>query len=1001
MGVTEVGARVRHRGSGDVGVVIEVAGGTVKVAFAAGIEYVTAADLEPLEPEPHELLAAGKLDEPVGAHLRLLARLIAHAYAYDESAALSNARLEPKLHQAFVAHRVVAQKLAPRMILADEVGLGKTIEAGLVLKELRARDLATRILVITPASLTRQWQSELRTKFNDDYEIMDGTAAAHLGRGSRNPFQAYDRIICSLPFATQPKRVEQILEADWDVVVFDEAHRVRRTGASPGSRRVTEAYRLADELRDQVHGLLLLSATPVQLHSYELYSLVELVEPGLFPSFEAFERNRASIPELNEVMRGLLEWESWTSDEKESFAVEHRPLLDSLGATAIDLATDEGRESVRGRLQTRHPLVDVLVRNRKSQLGLEGQRHAHVVPVQLSDAELAIYEKVNAYLRHGYRTALGQKNNTMGFLMIAYQKMLTSSSHALRTSLRRRIAKLRACDHVKKPRFVAGEVEDAEEISSAMEVMELDSVARLDHALVAAEISALEALVAELDEIRDSKVGAAIRLVQEQVHQHASKVVLFTQFVETQNFLARAFEANGLKVVTFNGTMSADEKEAAIHDFRQNADVLISTEAGGEGRNLQFANVLINYDLPWNPMKVEQRIGRLDRIGQARPVHIYNLVCQDTLDDRIIEVLDRRIRLFEESVGALDPILGEVEKDIQRLALEMDEVDRDRGFMAYGEDLERRVAQARLLERTLADFVLDRASFRRDEAMRLLGRTTMADPERLHEVLKLGLEYLGGSVLPHAEGGKVVKLSPRLASRLGVKETTWRGVFDPAEAVRMDELDFFACGHPLVDALLSSLGSLPDAVGWRRSRDVPRGVWVEVVRELSAELVVGQGRLVRHLVDETGRVVTSQLDVLPLHDTPHAGQPLDWFGRAVDVSEERFRDEYAGFREEMSREFEAIVEERRVRAKRIYESQRLRLATQIDSEQEWLDKRRHGASERDRKVIPAREGRLAKARERLSRLAEEHEVQDELIRGAELAVRARVVSAGVVEGVAQ
>jgi SNF2 family DNA or RNA helicase len=161
------------------------------------------------------------------------------------------------------------------------VGLGKTIEAGLIIKELRARQAIERVLVICPASIARQWQTELGSKFNESFEIIDGVAAKHFGRGGRNPFNQVDSAICSLPFATLTKRSEQIVEAGWDLIVFDEAHRVRRTRTGGRDARTTLAYRLAKDLKlkDQVHGLLLLTATPVQLHPYELYSLIELVEP--------------------------------------------------------------------------------------------------------------------------------------------------------------------------------------------------------------------------------------------------------------------------------------------------------------------------------------------------------------------------------------------------------------------------------------------------------------------------------------------------------------------------------------------------------------------------------------------------------------------------------------------------------------------------------------------------------------------------------------------------
>ena len=273
------GQRVRRRGSHDDGVVLAVLDGFVTVAFAGGNITVHEDDLEPTVASPEMLLARGELQDSCAHLLRLFAAYLQHAYRYDTRSGLSNARIEPEPHQVFVAHRVTS-KLAPRMILADEVGLEKTIEAGLVLKELRARQLVERVLVVTPASLMRQWRTELATKFNETFEILDGPTVKYLGKDGRNPWQKVDNVICSLPFASNPSRAEQIVEADWDLVIFDEAHRVRRTRPSSGDGHITRAYRLADELKDNVSGLLLLTATPIQLHAFELYSLIELVEPA-------------------------------------------------------------------------------------------------------------------------------------------------------------------------------------------------------------------------------------------------------------------------------------------------------------------------------------------------------------------------------------------------------------------------------------------------------------------------------------------------------------------------------------------------------------------------------------------------------------------------------------------------------------------------------------------------------------------------------------------------
>src|SRR5260221_3474305 len=334
------GERVRRGATGEDGVVLSAGDGTLlQVAFPSGTVWIHPDEVEKLPEGPAERLAAGEVGhlEPYG--LRLQSLYLKHAYRYDPLTGLSSARIEPQLHQVFVARRVT-QKLQPRMILADEVGLGKTIEAGLIIKEVRARELVSRVLIIVPASLQLQWQSELRSKFNEEFEVLDGAAMQYLGRGGANPWMARQNIICSLPFATTPRRAEQIIEAEWDLVIFDEAHRIRRSLQGASKPRATLAYRLADELKELVNGLLVLSATPMQVHPFELYSLIELVEPGLFPTFRVYDSRRGFLPRLNALMKALVGWNALSDADQAAAAEASAELLGDLGipvARAVSL----------------------------------------------------------------------------------------------------------------------------------------------------------------------------------------------------------------------------------------------------------------------------------------------------------------------------------------------------------------------------------------------------------------------------------------------------------------------------------------------------------------------------------------------------------------------------------------------------------------------------------------------------------------------------------------
>ena len=1002
----KTGDRVERLVSREVGVVVaERAGGLCEVVFPSGPALLHGDELRPLQADPDAQLADGQLGASLPYLLRLQALYLRHAYRFDPLSGLSNARIEPALHQIYIAHRV-SGKLQPRMILADEVGLGKTIEAGLILKELRARAQIQRVLVVCPASLQLQWQQELRSKFNEHFEIIDGAAVKYLGQRGANPWSKRDNVICSLPFAAHPKRVEQIVDAEWDLVVFDEAHRVRRWMQSKTTTKTTQAYRLADELKELTNGLLLLTATPMQLHSFELYSLIELVEPGLFPNFDDYERRRRQLPRLNEAMKTLVSWRALPAARREVASRELGATFRQLGLAepaAGNLDDDEHQNAVIDALVEQHPLSEVMVRNRKAELGGFVRRDPHQVHVELTDEEAQLYDDVTDYIREGYNEAVATKNHAVGFLMVTYQKLMASSSHALRTSFQRRIAKLRQKQRVAQEKRVQltesalDELRDGPELSAARD--EVDGLV-IDVAAIEFEIQRLEQLVARLGRVRDSKADMLVAAADKIFEQNADeKMLVFTQFLETQEFIAAALRANGYSVSVFNGSMSLEDKEEAVRAFRDRGQVLIATESGGEGRNFQFCHILVNYDLPWNPMKVEQRIGRLDRIGQKRPILIYNLACAGTIEERVLHVLDQRIGLFEESVGSLDPILGEVETDIERLIMSQ-AGDFETEFKVFEQDLEAKVLKAREAERTLADFALDRASFRRDEANALLASKPMADHRDLERFVGDALVFYGGLLTDHDEGGSAISVSPHLGARLKTRESATRGVFNPAVAMELEDLPFLAFGHHLIDAIVDLPVTVePVTTGARRDPTAPGGVSVEVMYEIQAEGAQPSGTLIRHLVGPDLTVRSEAMTTMPAGpaDDVHAAVP-DWVGPALAASRARFEEEYAAEWSHLQAEADGTRREQLARAHRIFEYRRLRLQLMIDEAQAWISEKEAHGTDRDRRILPARKGRLAKDRERLARLQADVDEQTRTIAAWVPGAKATVLAAGIVIG---
>lgn len=976
------------------------------VQFQTGRYTVPVSELEIEPEEPPDRLQAGLLASSTPYTLRLQSLYLQHAYKYDDLAGLSNARIEPTLHQVYVADRTI-KKLRPRMLLADEVGLGKTIEAGLILKELTARGLVQRVLIVVPASLQFQWHHELSSKFNERFEIIDGPAARFLGRMGENPWGKYDRVICSLNIAASPKHADAIASLDWDLVIFDEAHRVRRTLQGGRKLQTTQAYALADELKETATGLLLLTATPMQLHPFELFSLIELIEPGLYATFEDYNRRKAELPRLNELMRALMQWDALSPEDRRTEVDRSRHTInlvlesDQRELSLEDIDDPQTRSRLMDKMVELHPWANVMVRNRKAEVGGFTPREAKRFLVELSQEELDVYVDVSEYIQRSYRTAQNEKRFAVGFLMVLYQRMLSSSSNAVRESFRRRIAKLRAQTEAiraaRQPSAAAiAEMRERDEVSITVD--ELDQLAA-NEAAIESEIRELEALVDRLGKIRDSKAAELVKAVGALVNDLGTdKVLIFTQYHQTQRFLTETLARNGLQSVSFNGSMNAEEKEAAVRSFRTAVPIMVSTEAGGEGRNFQFCHVLINYDLPWNPMKVEQRIGRIDRIGQKRKVFIYNIACAGTVEERILDVLETRIGLFEESVGSLDPILGELERDIERIIFGQAE-GYDEAFEVLGARVEDKVRQARQREQVMADFILDRASFRRDLANELLGRRPLASHGDLRRFVSDCLLYFGGRLAEHVGGGDVILLSPRLTRDLRTRESDTRGVFDWRTALEREDLPFFAIGHALIDGVLNLPLDEGAAVGLRRIPGETANLAVEVFYQVEAEGLARSGALIRHLVDTNLSVVSERMSAMPeMREELDSVEIPAWAQDALLASERLFASERAIEFERIRAEHEARRAQETERVDRIHGYRQARLERLIADEALWIAEKEVSGSERDRRIMPARKGKLKKNEERLQSLEEERSLDEERLKSMPAGVAARMVAIGLVVG---
>jgi len=452
--------------------------------------------------------------------------------------------LDPFPHQLETAKRVISE-MHGRAILADEVGLGKTIEAGLIIKEYMVRGLAKKILILVPASLVVQWTRELNQKF--------GIPA--VAQKKEYMWRQYDVVIASIDTAKREPHRGHVLDQDYDILIIDEAHKLKNKN--------TVNYQFIKEIKKKY--CLLLTATPIQNDLDELYNLITLLKPGYLGQSADFQKNYV-----------------------------------------------ESKRQARNHEVLQEELKDIMVRNTRNDGGLIfTKRFVETVPVELSDMEWELYHGVTNFVKEQYQNSI-YKNP---LALITLQREVCSSRFAAFDTL--------VNMHNRLP----------EDSPARMKIVEL----------------------AEL--IRTIKKNAKAEKTLELIQSFNDKAIIFTEYRKTQEYLHHYLAEHGISSVMFRGGFKRNKKDWMTELFENRAQVLIATEAGGEGINLQFCNRIINFDMPWNPMRVEQRIGRVHRLGQKRDVYIYNLSTSGTIEEHILNLLYEKINMFEMVIGELDTIV--------------------------------------------------------------------------------------------------------------------------------------------------------------------------------------------------------------------------------------------------------------------------------------------------------------------------------------------------------
>ena len=776
---------------------------------------ISEADLRPLPiNDPVERFLQNRIGPFKKYRLQEATRWYRGLHLYDELVSLGQIGVDIKPHQVSAVHKVISN-YPHRFLLCDEVGLGKTIEAGMTIKELRARGGARRVLIIVPPNLVRQWQFEMSSKFNESFSVLNTNTVRYMeGQGqSDNPFTYFDNVICSAAWISNPQWGRQCSVVDWDLVIVDEAHHAR--SHRNGNRvTTTQLYELVRDLAAPQHfarrGMLFLTATPMQLNTHEIYSLVELLDPALFPSEKHFEEHRRRVPGLSLLVERLTENGFPLPNEAAETTVEQVAQWLGIDEAEAKQRLSGGRESIESltnELSDCHLLSSVMIRNRKAVVGGFMPRSAYRWAVDLTQEERNALATVEDYVQYGFQMAEGTNDSAVGFVMVTFQKLMASSIAAIKHSLTRRRERVR--ERVISQQS-ASDMEDwLDDDHNAVDVVE---VAGTIKSLAEEELRRLDNTLASLNLVKtDSKSLVLTKQLAELFGESPNeKVILFTQFRETQRFLGDLLLAQGWDVNLFHGQMKPEEKDSAVERFKNNSgsQILISTEAGGEGRNFQFCHYLVNYDLPWNPMRVEQRIGRVDRIGQDEAISIFNLWVKDTIEERVLEVLENRIQVFQETVGGLDAILGETENDIQKIMRQAVE-QRGQALEEYGQQLELRVRDARQAEQRLGDFIMDTKSYRKELAERIAGQPSPVNNEDFEKFI----------------GQLLADVRTYIRQRDGVYELTFhssfmdtpdhralflagdkkKAVFRPDHRPDSEAVEFMVFGHPVVEAVVEQV----------------------------------------------------------------------------------------------------------------------------------------------------------------------------------------------------
>ena len=654
----------------------------------------------------------------------------------------------------------------PRLLIADEVGVGKTIEAGLILREMQSRQDVDSVLIVCPKALVQKWRDEMK-RFDENFHILDGGNLRYCIKQCHSDGQwprGFSKVIAPLELLRQKQYVDTpngnkpVLESldpapRFSLMIVDEAHHLRNPE--------TSSHKLARMLCDRSEAVIFLSATPVQLGSENLFQLLNLLRPDIFPDFTVFEQMTAPNASILQALRHIRHPNPEGSWQQESVAAIDAAMSTDWGSRA--LATDPRMRDWRNKLATNsclderariqllrdleemHTLARVMTRTRRRDIGRFTTREPHTVEVRFSQAQTQFYETLIDFRRQ----LLLEEHDARVVNLVSHtlERQASSCLPAMLPMLDQILATNRFASSAHTDDLAEESGREHRELPASL----IDQAAKLRRSIIA--------LPAD-----DSKLAQLIEISKQVIESSGKKKILvFSYFLHTLDYLEDKLRASGLRVGMVSGKTEEDQRETLRDCFRKPysepdaLDILLSSEVGCEGLDYEFCDCLVNYDIPWNPMRIEQRIGRIDRFGQtSEKVHIYNFITPDTIEERVFHRCFVRLGVFKDTVGDLEEVLGKLAKDLTQIAYDPSlspQQAEERAQQIVDNELRRTEEQRRLAKESAS--LLGWQSAFAEEMDSLVEQGGIVSPTDLERMICLYVvEKCGGSLLSLRKRGR-------------------------------------------------------------------------------------------------------------------------------------------------------------------------------------------------------------------------------------------------------